>query len=1328
MEITIFDVPDQEPVTNKTQKQLDYEELIKQTGVDADHIWSMYEMDELSNVSQRPRSTLPSIMLKYVIQYCMPILSKSDTSGYTVSLQNEDRLFVVNGDKVSAIPANEQFKVTGIKIPSLFLKNYNKFALVHYDHISDVNLALSGRYGLVDLQTMNFTQQRYSFTHPGLPNIGEDKIIFTSDEHVLRICIILLDYIDFIEQYYRIHYPLLRYDLVEPSVFGTAPDNWQIINGRLYNSNLVDKKQPMKVTPTTKPEMFVDFSPDLLKTLNAAQNSEFGSSFYYDILYMLDANKLTKLYNISNIAGDTDEFKKELAAKVADIQTKISYQKQVNAGHKTQLLIVKKKSIAYDKFGITNLTDLSTAQLKIVELELTKLESKANESGAKNRSLFSKLKSAMLNQTSDELKSLLRDVEKTISSNELNQDNLLPGGVCPHTYHYAKKTFETFDRPVMSDMRDFLIERFALPANENGYFCKICGELIVESDSTSVMKFSNERGVLMDESPLQTMIWKEAMYIVSTNVRFITPMPIKPLVSSLASGLREAVAHEEAKLYRSKTTLGDSVKDVLNLYAAIYIYAALCALMMQNPGKLMFAREPPAEKAFVRHSHTKAYKSSDTVADAEKLDDSEYLEPLKPNVQNVEADDAENADNESSTENMADSEYLEPLDKSTKGKSTKGKSTKENKTAIAAGPKRRRLRYIRGGKVVTDVKLAEKFYLTTALKLIFLTKETIISRLPNMSADVIKQIFIKNAYAWAVKHAKPINVDSETNVQTSENPVYMDAFYRYVQYMKSVASNKHIDINDIKTILGRDEDKVLADFKNGISIYSTVEVPKQMKSSKLAGFDEYAYLSFMSILEYYQEMLYTKSRVPQHVQVSEYLDKYAKLLDTQDRLTTYMKKLALRPNIDIPILNNIRDKYNNFAPNKLDLAKHFCPNGDQHKTGTYMYTDGKKEMELSKKDIVGWITSNDTEKIAAFANMKIIDERCEKCKVLVRTAKSLQTSDFALQKMFNNLDDLIAFYQYYETRCPKGNLHDIVDNTCSKCKFHTDYPKSNDPNYYEKNKSVFQKVQREKQSMAIRSLEKIAEESQLVYNAPKPEEYKFSLRKTAEWSQISGVKYNLIINIGLYEKIKFVDIENAVANPSKTVEPSKSRAMRLRGHIHSILRDYTMLLNNENVVDMPLELKEILDAQKKIDIKGLRDSMPDFNDFPDLDSRYSVILDLPTYTNFLQEYLAEIMTKLNSDSHEKYTIMAKALILHFTNSIIAKEKFISKPEPVFMKKDITTLEDNSEDEVGVSGDEWAGRQSEPEDDNAEDATETYENEISHEAFDVEDADAIWDNE
>jgi hypothetical protein len=74
MEITIFDVPETEIAITKTQKQLEYEELIKITRLDPTYILSMYQMDESANLLKRPSTTLPSIMLKYIIQYCMPIL------------------------------------------------------------------------------------------------------------------------------------------------------------------------------------------------------------------------------------------------------------------------------------------------------------------------------------------------------------------------------------------------------------------------------------------------------------------------------------------------------------------------------------------------------------------------------------------------------------------------------------------------------------------------------------------------------------------------------------------------------------------------------------------------------------------------------------------------------------------------------------------------------------------------------------------------------------------------------------------------------------------------------------------------------------------------------------------------------------------------------------------------------------------------------------------------------------------------------------------------------------------------------------------------------
>ena len=1325
--VAIFINLEDESVETGNVKQSEFDELIKGTNIDRDDLLSIFHMNEAAISSQRPNTTLPSIMLKYVIGYCIAIIADEKYEGYAVSLQTDQVLHGIKNDKLASIPANTQFKVVGVKIPSLFIRSYSKYTLAYYDHVPDDVVALSGRYGLVDQQTAKYTAQRDSFTHPGLPAIGSDKVQFTSDAQALKILDTIISYIEYVERYYRVNYPLLRYDLIEPTDKINSHENWRIINGRVQadsdgssnsppaktKSAIATKPQSSTAKSKSSPTIFTDFSADLLEQLAVAQDGSFGSSFFYDILYMLDANKLTHLYNLGLIVGpESVEFKKELTELKKQLEKTATYRKQINSGHKIQLELIKKKSIAFDKFGETDLNKLTSKQSKVVELEFKRLESTVSESGDKNRMLFSKLVSSLTNQTDEELVKTLREIEKLNSASKLSGEELLVGGVCPHTYQLGKKILQDFVRGQANvQVRDFMIEKYALPVDSNGYFCKICGEMIVEQDTNALMKFSGERGnYVTDDNPIQTMIWKEAMYIISTNVRFTSPVPVKPLVNSLASGLREVIASEENKLYKSKTNTGENIKDTLNLYSAIYIYASLCALMLQNPGKMMFARDPPAEKM---RSADGANRSTDT------RNSQATAEPVEVSSK------SDGKPDESAQSPTLTSEYFdEPT------ALTPTVSIKSRRDRSTGGSRKSKYKYISGGKVVTDVKLAERFYLTTALKLILLSKETIISRTPNADADSIRNIFINQAYAWASKHVKPIQIDSETERQTGENPLFIDPLYRYIYYAKRLSEGKGPkDLNDAKYVLGRPSDKVLADVKNDVGIFSTVgDIAPWHTKSAIPRFDDYTYRSFMSILEYYRDMIYTKTRIPRHVQVGEYFDKYKDLQDMQFALRMYLAKRHLTPSINIPLTNDIVSKYNNFAPERLDLAQHYCPDGSTHKTGTYIYSVGnsKTTVEVSKKDITEWLDTNNEKKLTEFNKMTLIDEKCQNCGKLVRTAKSFQKSEKALAIMFGKIDDMLALYQYYETRCPKGTVHEITDDKCVKCGYTTELAKKNDATYYDKWKSVFNKTQQEKQALSIKSLAALANEQEYAKPSFKLE-YTYSLKKTAEWSQVAGVKYNILANIGLFEGVKYALIESANANPSKTEAPNMSRALRIKGHIHMVLRDYTLVRHYERLVDIPVDLKDIINAQKKIDIKNLATAIPDIADFRELDEKYAANLDLPNYINFLQEYLAGVIVTISSKSHPKFKPMADALVSYFTKAIIAKERFISKPEPYFAKIE---LAEGSDEETVLSDDEWAGRQSEAsEQEFAEEAeVETYENDINNEGFDVENADDIWEND
>ena len=66
-EITIFDIPEQDQIVNKSQKQLEFEELELSSGLSSVDVWSMYEMDILAMTEQIPVSSLPSVMLNYLL-------------------------------------------------------------------------------------------------------------------------------------------------------------------------------------------------------------------------------------------------------------------------------------------------------------------------------------------------------------------------------------------------------------------------------------------------------------------------------------------------------------------------------------------------------------------------------------------------------------------------------------------------------------------------------------------------------------------------------------------------------------------------------------------------------------------------------------------------------------------------------------------------------------------------------------------------------------------------------------------------------------------------------------------------------------------------------------------------------------------------------------------------------------------------------------------------------------------------------------------------------------------------------------------------------------
>ena len=471
--------------------------------------------------------------------------------------------------------------------------------------------------------------------------------------------------------------------------------------------------------------------------------------------------------------------------------------------------------------------------------------------------------------------------------------------------------------------------------------------------------------------------------------------------------------------------------------------------------------------------------------------------------------------------------------------------------------------------------------------------------------------------------------------------------------------------------------------------------------------------------------------------VSEYRKNIEPLLLLEKQVQYNKSLLRVMPNYTVDLIHELYSLYD-FRPQKIDLLNHYCPNGDLHKITKYVYKNNKVNTEYTSDDIIKFYKTDDINMINKFMNMTLIDERCGKCNTLIRSANSGHASDATLNTLFKKIDDLLAFYEYYDVRCPKGDLHEYNKDNCKKCGFNTDFRNKKDKAYYDKYINEFKKIEKEKISILNNDLEinkqniKNADHEhkqfigsnkakQSTTNKYEDMPYINSHKNTADWGQRLNIKYNLLVNLGLSEGNKYIDLELANINPSKNNPNYNMQALKIRGYILHVLREYNMFVLDE-LHGLPA-LKEIKGAQN---IQTTKYTLPSFN-FLELENNYKY-LPKDKYINFLLEYLAKIIIDINKCNAK---IIAEKLPDYFTKYILNTEKTMSKAQDVFYKVDesIDKLENLSDENSDLTGENLTENESivEVHSDNPN-ANEKYSNEINYEGFDVENANDIWDME
>ena len=1289
--IIVFKPPETNVIINKTEREIQYELFTKKASISSHHFASFMEMERIEDININ--STIPSILIKSILSYCKPIIKtmpiftvKSKTVNifnqkaekpeeikvekyYNIAMQLEHPIEVKyeydtkfdEKNKIHnlIIPKYETFRIIGVELPKKIVKNVDNSFLNYISELSNIDILSSGVYGLQDFQHYIYAQSRINNITP--IEVTSGSIYFKSDDDTRHKIRVIKNYLKYIDSFYKKNiYMLYRYIQIEPFIHQIKKyeNLYNIFNPEFYKK---------------KPEFNQTISNKIAKIINVRLGDTEAS-----IDFTFSHNHIFELVHRIRLLGDTNPLSKKL---LQDLDLSQTYEKTMTEFKKIhfqkKLEFAKRKAIAYNKFKITNMDNLTESQDKIITLEFNKLEkyystvSKHNEDFAIADSLYWAIgngKTKLIKDRLAKLESVVKIPNDLTKLTEMLQNFSKVNIICPHIISKAQFMIKPSQDEVTKygKLRDFLISVFSLPVDEEGYYCKICGELIAEADEEDTMKYVLGKRVtfVIENDRLKNQIWMEVSHIMTAYVKFKNAVNYKAIITSITNTIRPEMGSIESSLVKIKSNSKDSIKDLMSIYITIYAFAIVVQMINKNYGNITFSFRPDGEKS------SKTSKSAES-----------------PMIE------------------TAESPMIET-------KKTKGGNAKTGQL---------RLQNI----------------INNALFLILRIKNITINNINSISIDSIKPILIK-AYKWAAKLESETTVKNDTKDPSSM--FFNDNIYEYIDYAINISKHytknntnntKNINKNDtkknsVKDVLGRDLETITQDFKENKGIYSTAIIPDDWSESR------YKNGSLKYMVEYIKDKYYDKNSVPYSLELAELNKKYEYVKIDEKNSIKIQKRKDLRPFIKLDLLDNYMIKFNNFKPENVKIEKFYDNDGIKHKFSILLYQFANNKGILSgakkeyyKNDIIELYKSQEVKKINELRRMFIIDMRCSICKVLFS-----QVKNNSIEKAIEKIDNVKTFYKYYENRCPNGELHDFQirieknkTNSCSKCGITSDDVISNNKKFYDKYSSKFEKMLEYKNTI---DKDLIKGKNKDISTKSKFPEWKINNSPMLEIAKIFKIKYNVWINLGLTINQKFSHIESEKINPSANSdnETIKLRILQLHNYFLYVIRIFYNIKNYDITTFLQYELKHILQKNK---VRNLREKLIDIDTSILTKFNYYRSTADPFITaNFMLYSISATIIDIHKSLKKSEVNVTEEIVMYIINSIIDSEKILANPDLTKFSSAIVATNVIDIDETAAESDNDNDIQNESA--NEESDADNDQVDVEQGDFDINDIDIEMDEE
>jgi len=973
-------------------------------------------------------------------------------------------------------------------------------------------------------------------------------------------------------------------------------------------------------------------------------------------------NEFTSLIKILNI-GYFDTYNKiQIKSKqkdniVKNLEYKIRFEnlkdEQNFQKFKRQMQLFQKSNIAYKKFKIHNLSALSEKEKEIVDNEYKKIITYKSKIDKMDLDIIhelyyiidKKLDGSDETEKNTKLKKTLESVYSIITTKSVSFDKELytqkvntflkdKNGnnlVCPHIIDKAIMLLKPYnDILEMNNSLQNNMMKYYSTISEDGYFCKICGELLTkdinqDEDLSIVTQQEYSTGKLdNDYDTLYAIIYREVIYILTTFISFIKSdtISLTTIVKNITHLIKSEIRAVEKNLLQVKTAQHDNIYLTLNIYMYVYIFAALCQLIYTNPNTISFKANFIKSGSGIFNKKNKA-RSSKNISTKEKKSNKKGSEKsifIEYEHKKKGGDAIENKIN----------------DKVEKSIEKKAKNTKSNKADLQ--------KIINDGLfIVKTIKrddiIKSDFLTEDSIKILFLKAYRWVININYVSiSNTYLNFFIQNDVINYLLYGYNQNIYKQYSGKTPEYEKIKDALpYIYNYDIPFYMINKKNDLyKNIKLILGRDYDTIEKEIKENIGIFDTIVAPKQWNDNK------YTNDSLKMILDYIP--LVTED-IKTNDKLEEHYKKYTHLKKLDNELKRSFIKRYLRPFMSIKIIVSPFVSYNKEC---------VCEEYDLYfqKTTKKGQLSGEKK-KITAKEIQNWLNDKDYKMVKEFQEWKLIEKKCSKCRTKIKTSP------------------IDIFYNYYEIICPLGELHEFLEEKCSKCGMTHSIFESRDKSYYDKYKINYDTIRKKEREIINAELikQKNTRKDLVKKSSPneKIEKWVINNTKTIELIKLLGLSENIILNLGLYEKNPYDDIKNGLLNLKDiTNEEIIKRNNNLYDYYLFIIRKYYLLKNSETSTIIHPYLKDLL---LKFGNKNLYTKLPVINrNFIMIYKAYKKTLKSNELSNFLMFSISDTLLNIyNSFKNIQLEEMGKAFISTLFTSILDFEKKLTTFRPLRIK-------------------------------------------------------------